>query len=86
MKYRGPDPTEVWGRTLISLSRHLDQAHRRSLLFSLSIVSLHHIFACYSSVEHTGSSSPFEICDFFFSMRTALLYNLCSKMKATARK
>lgn len=85
MKYQGPDPIEVWGRTLISLSRHLDQAHRRSLLFSLSIVSLHHIFACYSSVVHPGSSSPFEIWD-FFPMRTAFLYNLCSKMKPTAPK
>lgn len=66
VKYQGPDPIEVWGRTLISLSRHLDQAHRCSLLFSFSIVSLHHIFACYSSVVHPGSSSLYEICDFFF--------------------
>lgn len=65
MKYQGPDPIEVWGRTLISLSRHLDQAHRCSLLFALSIVSLHHIFARYSSVVHPGSFSLFEICDFF---------------------
>lgn len=85
MKYQGPDPIEVWGRSLISLSRHLDQAHRHSLLFSLSIVSLYHIFARYTSVVHRGSSSPFEICDFFLII-AAFLYNLCPKMKVTARK